>query len=156
VSVVRVPYLPGVVDTVDPSYTVVGSSITGFTASGVAHICAAVPTVKALFIFCKNGFKRDTKASSSYAKSATYDASGKRSYKSLQDGKNNSTYSGKTLGARKQGSQGSSSDQKDPYRLFSIMDGLDDNDTVELHPVPTHSDTALVPDASFSKTDMER
>jgi hypothetical protein len=83
-----VPFLPGVVSTVDPTYTITGTSITGYAASGIGHICAAVPALKNLMRFCRNGFKViQSKASSSYTKGSDYDSSGKRSYKSLQDKK---------------------------------------------------------------------
>jgi hypothetical protein len=97
------------------------------------------------------GFKHDTKASSS----AAYDSSGKRSYKSLQDSKNHSAYSGKTLGADQQRSKGSSSDKHDPYRISSIVDAVDESDTVELRPVDTRSDAALMHDPPFSRTDLK-
>lgn len=142
-SIARVPFLPGVVDTSDLTYTVTGTSITGFTSSGVAHICAAVPTVRNLLRFCQNGFKLDTKPSSSYAAESTYDSSGKRSYKSLQDNKDNSSYSGKTIGTVHQRSRGLSRNTKDPFHLSSIMDAGDDGRLMELRTVqpPTHKDT---------------
>jgi hypothetical protein len=142
VAAIRIPFLPGVVDTTDPTYTVIPTSITGFAASGVSHITAAVPTFKSLFRFCQNGFKLDSKASSSYAKKSTNGASSKRTYESLQDSKNNSTFSGKTLGTAGQLSKGSS---RDPYSLASIEDVEDNGEFVELHPVQTqaHKDTRL-------------
>jgi hypothetical protein len=139
VAVIRIPFLPGVVDTTDPTYTVIPTSITGFTASAVAHITAAVPTLKALFRFCQKGFKLDSKASSSYAKKSTNGASSKRTYESLQDSKK-TIYSGKTVGTAGQLSKGSS---RDPYSLASIEDVEDNGEFVELHPVQTqtHKDT---------------
>jgi hypothetical protein len=99
VSIVRVPFLPGVVDTTDPSYTVAPTSVIGFACSGVSHVCAAVPTVKAFFRFCKNGFKHESKSSSSYAtKESNYDSS-KQSYKSLQDSKGNAVNPRNTIGS---------------------------------------------------------
>ncbi|CAI6290284.1 unnamed protein product [Periconia digitata] len=48
ISCARLPGLPGVVDSEDQPYTTVHATILGFTASGVGHICAAVPTIRAL------------------------------------------------------------------------------------------------------------
>jgi hypothetical protein len=154
VSIVRVPFLSGVVSTVDPTYTVAPTSIIGFASSPVAHICAAVPTSKALFRFFANGFKLDTKPSSSNA----YSSTGK-SYKSLKDSKNVSAHSGRTLGGDLQGSKGSSSNSKDPYRMSSFVDpvdAVDDGDTVELRTVETHSNSALVRTPSYGKTEFEK
>jgi hypothetical protein len=139
-----VPFLPGVVDSVDPTYTVIGTSITGFAASGVSHICAAVPAMQNLIRFCRNGFKHDTKGSSTYARDGTYGSSGKRSYKSLQDSKNNSSYSDQALGAGQQRSKASSRDKSDPYRLSSILDTVDDSGIVELRAVGAQSDKGHV------------
>jgi hypothetical protein len=139
VSAIRIPFLPGVLDTTDPTYTVIPTSITAFAASGVGHITAAVPTVKALFRFCRNGFKLDSKASSSYAKKSTNGASS--NYKSLQDSKNNSSISGKSIGTADRLSKGP---PRDPYSLASIVDGEDTHDeSMELYPVQTqaHEDT---------------
>jgi hypothetical protein len=142
VSIARVPFLPGVVDTVDPTYTVAGTAITGFITSGVGHVCATVPTVKTLFRYCRNGFKHNTKASSGYAKEHTSNSSGKRSYKSLQDSKNNTTYSGMPLDSTHQRSKGALRDKMDPYHIPSIIDVDAENEEgfMELHPVKTHSD----------------
>jgi hypothetical protein len=123
VSIVRIPFLPGVVDTTDPTYTVTPTSITGFVSSPVAHIAAAIPTIKALFRFCYNGFKINSKASSSYAKESSHGSSGKRSYKSL--GKKGSS----------QLSKGSSRNPADPYGLMSLGDIEDNGALIELHPV---------------------
>jgi hypothetical protein len=141
-SIARVPFLPGVVDTIDPTYTVVGTSLTGFISSAVAHTCATVPTVKTLFRFCRNGFKHDTKASSGYVKEHTSDSSGKRSYKSLQDSKNHSTYSGKQLDSSQQRSKVALRDKKDPFHIPSMIDVDAENEEgfMELRPVKTHSD----------------
>ena len=129
---IRIPFLSGVTDTTDPTYTVIPTSITAFAASAVGHITAAVPTVKALFRFCKNGFKLDSKASSSYAKKSA--GSSKRSYKSIQDSKDNATLSVKTVGTAGKGPA------PDPYSLASIMNAYveDNEDHMELHPVQTH------------------
>jgi hypothetical protein len=139
VSIVRIPFLPGVVDTADPSYTVVGTALIGFTSSGVAHIAAAVPTTKALIRFCQNGFKLESKASSSHAKSSEQSGSSKRSYKSLQDNKNNSASSGKPIGTAPQLSKGSSRGTADPYGLISIGDVEEGGEFMELHQVQTHA-----------------
>jgi hypothetical protein len=134
-SITRLPFLPGVVDTADPTYTVIAASITGFVSSGVGHICAAVPTTRHLIRYCQNGFKFPTKTSSSYAAESTHDSS-KRSYKSLQDKKD-------SFGTAQQRSKASSRDIKDPYRLSTIMDAEDDGRFMELRPVQpsTHADT---------------
>jgi hypothetical protein len=135
-SIIRLPFLPGVTDTTDPTYTVTGTSITGFTSSGVAHICAAVPTIRNLIRYCQNGFKMPTKASSSYAPDlSTYNSTSKRSYKSLQDNKNGFV-------TAQQRSKASSRDAKDPYRLSAIMDAENDGRVVELRAMdsPTHED----------------
>jgi hypothetical protein len=127
VSIVRIPFLPGVVDTTDPTYTVTPTSITGFTSSGVAHIAAAIPTIKALLRFCYNGFKLDSKAPSSYAKESSHGSSGRRSYKSL--GKKGPS----------QQSKGSSRNVIDPYGLTSLGDVEDNGAVMELHPVQTQT-----------------
>jgi hypothetical protein len=136
-SIVRLPFLPGVTDTTDPTYTVTGTSMTGFISSGVAHICAAVPTVRNLIRYLQNGFKMPTKVSSSYAQAdiSTYNTTSKRSYKSLQDNKNGFV-------TAHQRSKASSRDAKDPYRLSAIMDAENDGRVVELRAMdsPTHGD----------------
>ncbi|OAG01213.1 uncharacterized protein CC84DRAFT_1263222 [Paraphaeosphaeria sporulosa] len=48
ISVARLPTLPGVVSSEDQPYTTVGATILGFVASVVGHVCAAVPTIRAL------------------------------------------------------------------------------------------------------------
>jgi hypothetical protein len=132
-SIARLPFLPGVTDTTDPTYTVTGTSITGFTSSAVAHICAAVPTIRNLIRYCQNGFKMPTKPSSSYAPNlSTYNSTSKRSYKSLQDNKNGFI-------TAQQRSKASSRDTKDPYRLSAIMDSEDDGRVVELHAMDPHT-----------------
>jgi hypothetical protein len=137
VSIVRLPFLPGVTDTNDQTYTVTATSITGFVSSGVAHICAAVPTVQTLLRFCRNGFKLDTKPSSSYAKESTYDSSAKRSYKSLQDTKSNITNPNRTLGIAQQRSKGSSRNTMDPFRLSSLTDTEENGCFMELRTMQT-------------------
>ncbi|KAI4956659.1 hypothetical protein J4E91_000872 [Alternaria rosae] len=125
----------GVVDTTDPTYTVTGTSITGFTSSGVAHICAAVPTIRNLIRYCQNGFKMPTNVPSGYTSDpSTYNSTSKRSYKSLQD---------KNLGSgtAQQRGKASSRDTKDPYRLSAIVDAENDGTVVELRAIdsPTHA-----------------
>ncbi len=135
-SIIRLPFLPGVVDTTDPTYTVTGTSLTGFTSSAVAHVCAAVPTIRNLIRYCRNGFKMPTQASSSYARNtSSYNSTSKRSYKSLQDKKNN-------FATAQQRRKASSRDTADPYRLTAIMNAEDDGRVVELRAMdsPTHAD----------------
>jgi hypothetical protein len=127
VSIVRIPFLPGVVDTIDPTYTVTPTSITGFTSSTVAHIAAAIPTIKALVRFCYKGFKVDSNLPSSYAKESSHGSSGRRSYKSL----------GKKCSAQQ--SKGSSRDAIDPYGLASLGDVEENGAVMELHPVQTQT-----------------
>lgn len=143
VSIARVPFLKGVVDQSDQTYTVVGTSMTTFIASGLGHFCAAVPTVQALVRYVKNGFKNLTQVSSSYNNSHSYGSSdNKKPYKSLEDSKNASNYSGETLRVSKQRSKKGS---KDPYRLstqqFSRFEvegnHLGDDQFMELRPVET-------------------
>jgi hypothetical protein len=140
VSIVRIPFLPGVVNTVDPTYTVTPVSITGFTSSGVAHIAAAVPALKSLMRWCKNGFKNGSKATNSdYSKENSGGTNSKRSYKSLKDGRK-SPFSGQTIGGSGQLSKGSSHKARDPYDLTSVADAEDNGEFVELHAVspPAH------------------
>jgi len=136
-----VPFLPGVTDTADPTYTSVGTSVTGFVASGVGHVCAAVPTVKTLFRFCRNGFTRKTKTTSGYVRDGTIGSSGKRDYKSLQDSKNSSTYSRKTLNSTQQRHKESSRGKRDPFHIPSMIDVDVENEAglVELQPVKAQS-----------------
>jgi hypothetical protein len=143
--------LPGVVDTADPTYTVVGTSITGFVSSAVAHVCAAVPTIRNLIRYCQNGFKMTTKPTSSYAAESTRDSNSKRSYKSLQDNKD-------SFGSAQQRSKASSRDTKDPYRLSTIMDAADDGNFVELRPVQpsTHRGSQLDEDWSGQQAEDTR
>lgn len=115
--------------------------MTTFIASGLGHFCAAVPTVQALIRYVMNGFKNKTQASSSY-KSHSYESSKKKSYKSLEDSKNASNYSGSTLKVSKQRSKES---RKDAYRLstqhfsrFEIEgDEVGDDQFMELRPAKT-------------------
>ena len=137
------PFLKGVVDQSDQTYTVTGTSMSTFIASGLGHFCAAVPTVQALIRYAMNGFKNQTQKSSSYKNSRSNASSGKKkSYKSLEDSKNSSNYSGETLKVSKQRSKQS----KDPFRLstqqFSRFE-VEDNDIgddcfMELQPVETY------------------
>ena len=48
ISCARLPYLSGVTDTRDQTWTVVPTGVLGFGASIAGHVCAAVPTVRAL------------------------------------------------------------------------------------------------------------
>ncbi|KAF3003439.1 hypothetical protein E8E13_002027 [Curvularia kusanoi] len=141
VSIARIPFLKGVVDPNDQTYTVVGTSMSTFIASGLGHFCAAVPTVQALLRYVMNGFKNVTQASSSYNKSGSYESSKKKkSYKSLEDSKNASNYSGDTLKVSKQRSKDGG---KDPYRLstqhfsrFEVEgDEIGDDQFMEMRPV---------------------
>jgi hypothetical protein len=142
VSIVRVPFLKGVVDQSDQTYTVVGTSMSTFIASGLGHFCATVPTVQALIRYVMNGFKNQTQASSSYKKSGSYESGKKKSYKSLEDSNNASNYSGDTLKVSKQRSKEGS---KDPYRLSTQQfsgfemegDEVDDDRFMELRPLET-------------------
>lgn len=110
------PFLKGVVDQSDQTYTIVASSMSTFIASGLGHVCAAVPTIQALIRFVINGFKNKTQAASSYGQSGrSYESSKKKSYRSLEDKKSaGSSYSGATFKVSKQRSKDGS---KDPYRL---------------------------------------
>ncbi|XP_014553783.1 hypothetical protein COCVIDRAFT_106756 [Bipolaris victoriae FI3] len=116
VAIARVPFLKGVVDQSDQTYTIVASSMSTFIASGLGHVCAAVPTIQALIRFVINGFKNKTQAASSYGQSGrSYESSKKKSYRSLEDKKSaGSSYSGATFKVSKQRSKDGS---KDPYRL---------------------------------------
>jgi hypothetical protein len=144
VSIARVPFLKGVVDQSDQTYTITGTSMSTFIASGLGHFCAAVPTVQALIRWVMNGFKNKTQAASSYAKSGrSYETGKKKSYKSLEDSKNaGSNYSGDTLKVSKQRSKEGS---KDPYRLSTQNftrfecdgDDVGDDRFMELRPVET-------------------
>jgi hypothetical protein len=147
VAVIRIPFLPGVTDTTDPTYTVIPTSVTAFAASSVGHITCAVPTVKALFRFCQNGFKLDSKASSSYAKKSTNGSSSKRSYKSLQNSKDASSISGKSVGtAEPRSSKGA---PRDPYSLAFIGGEGDDDEFMELHPVQTQANKDIKAEAGL-------
>jgi hypothetical protein len=144
VSVVRIPFLPGVVNTVDPTYTVAPTSITGFVSSGVAHIAASVPALKSLFRWIHNGFKNGSKTTSSnYSKDNSAGTNSKRSYKSLQDSKNKSNFSGQTIGGSEHLTKGSSHERMDPYGLTTLGDVEENGEFVELHtvPPPAHLDT---------------
>jgi hypothetical protein len=140
VSIARVPFLKGVVDQSDQTYTLVGSTMSVFIASGLGHFCAAVPTVQALIRYVRSGFRNLTQASSSYKSSGS--SSKKKPYESLGDSKNASNYSGDTLKVSKQRSKEGS---KDPYRLstqqFSRFEvegnDLGDDRFMELRPVKT-------------------
>lgn len=143
VSIARVPFLKGVVDQSDQTYTIVGTSMSTFIASGLGHFCAAVPAVQGLLRYIMNGFKNLTQASSSYKNSRTYGSSHrKKPYKSLEDSKNPSNYSGDTLRVSKQRSK---EGPKDPYRLstqqfsrFEVEGNvLGDDQFMELRPVQT-------------------
>jgi hypothetical protein len=79
VSIARVPFLKGVVDKSDQTYTVAMSSILGFAASGIGHVCAAVPTVRAFVRYCMNGFKVDSQVASSNNDKTSGNGSGNKS-----------------------------------------------------------------------------
>jgi hypothetical protein len=141
VSIARVPFLKGVVDQSDQTYTVTGTSMSTFIASGLGHFCAAVPTVQALIRYVTNGFKNQTQKSSSYKNSRSNASSDKKIKSSLEESKNSSNYSGDTLKVSKQRSK----QGKDRFRLstqqFSRFD-IEDNDLgddcfMELQPVET-------------------
>jgi hypothetical protein len=139
VSIARVPFLKGVVDQSDQTYTIVGTTMSIFVASGLGHFCAAVPTVQALIRYVRNGFKNLTQASSSSKNSGSSDK--KKPYESLEDSKNASNYSGDTLKVSKQRSKEGS---KFPYRLstqqfsrFEAETDLGDDQFMELRPVKT-------------------
>lgn len=144
VSIARVPFLKGVVDQSDQTYTIVGTSLSTFIASGLGHFCAAVPTVQSLIRFVVNGFKNKTQISASYGQSdRSYESSKKKSYKSLDDKKSGgSNYSGDTLKVSKQRSKNSG---KDPYRLSTQNftrfecegDDIGNDRSLELRPVET-------------------
>jgi hypothetical protein len=127
----------------DQSYTVTGTSITGFAASGVGHICATVPTVQALIRFCQNGFKPVSQSSSSYSKNSSYNSTTKRSYRTLEGKKSNSSYPDDTSGAAQQRSKSGSSDPMDPFGVSSIADTEENVGIIELRPVqPSHKEQA--------------
>jgi hypothetical protein len=116
-----------------------------FIASGLGHFCAAVPTVQALVRYVMSGFKNVTRASSSHKNSRSYGSSNKKKpYKSLEDSKIASNYSGDTLKVSKQRSKEGA---KDPYRLstqqfsrFEVEgDDLGDDQFMELRPVERKS-----------------
>jgi hypothetical protein len=108
------------------------TSILGFAGSGVAHICAAVPTTKALFRFCKNGFKHPSKLSSSYAANESDYTSSKKSYKSLQDSKGNSINARNTIGSVGQLRKRSSCDG---LRMSSLAEAEGEGGFMELEAV---------------------
>ena len=138
------PFLKGVVDQSDQTYTLVGTSMSTFIASGLGHFCAAVPTVQALIRFVMNGFKNKTQTFSSYGRSGrSSEPDKKKSYKSLEDKKSaGSNYSGDTLKVSKQRSKGGG---KDAYRLSTQNftrfecdgDDVGDDRFMELRPVET-------------------
>lgn len=119
--------MKGVIDRSDQTYTVTGASVLGFAASGVGHVCAAVPTVRALFRYVFNGFKHKTETGSSYTQGGSYETGSKRSYKSLKDSKNVSNISHQ--------SSKIPGEARDPYRLSAIADAEDCDHSVELQPV---------------------
>lgn len=144
VVIARVPFLKGVVDQSDQTYTIVASSMSTFIASGLGHFCAAVPTVQALIRFVINGFKNKTQASSSYGQSGrSYESSKKKSYRSLEDKKSaGSSYSGATFKVSKQRSKDAG---RDPYRLSTQNftrfecdgDNVGEDLSMELQPAET-------------------
>jgi hypothetical protein len=134
---VRLPFLPGVTDTTDPTYTVIGSAIAGYISSLVSHVCATVPTVRHLIRFCQNGFKMPTQPSPSNGVPhlSSYSSTSKRSHKSIKDYK-------ERFRITQQRSKDSPHDTKDPYRISAIMDAENDDRVVELSAMesPTHTD----------------
>jgi hypothetical protein len=150
VSIARVPFLKGVVDQSDQTYTITGTSMTTFIASGLGHFCAAVPTVQALIRCVMSGVKNSTHSWSTYKNSGSYGSPDKKKcYKSLEDSKNASNYSGETLKVSRQKSKEGS---KDRFRLstqqFSRfeVDGNDmgDDRFMELRPVANkHTQSAV-------------
>ena len=127
--------MPGVTDTADQTYTVVGASVTGFIASATGHVCAAVPTVQALLRFCQNGFKAESQASSSYAKDSSYNSSTKRSYKTLEGKKSSSSFPDHMSGAAQQRSNSGSVDPHNPFGVSSSGNAGEDIGIIELQPV---------------------
>ncbi|KAF2994663.1 hypothetical protein E8E13_000955 [Curvularia kusanoi] len=134
VSIARVPFLEGSVDPSDQTYTGTGTFMGVYIASGLGHVCAAVPTTQSLLRYVVNGFKTPTQASSH--KSGSYE-SGKK--------KNASNYSGDTL---KASTQRSKERRKDGWRLstqyfsrFEVDDELGDDRFMELRPVKQTGDS---------------
>lgn len=141
ISIARVPFLKGVVNQSDQTYTVTGTSMSTFLASGVGHFCATVPTIQALVRYVRGGLKNLTQGSSTYNNTGSNEsADKKKSYKSLDDTKNASNYSGDTLPVSKQKSK---KGYKDRFRLstqqFSRFevdgDDIGDDRFMELRPV---------------------
>ncbi|KAL5113521.1 hypothetical protein ACEQ8H_008606 [Pleosporales sp. CAS-2024a] len=135
IAIARVPFLPGVTDTVDQTYTVMMTSFTGYLASAVAHICATVPALRNLIRFCMNGFKKAPTYAQPASTGTGYTSKpGKRSYKSLSNDKK--------LASAQHASKGSSRISKDPYSIHSVV-GLDEEAfVVELGPVDDPAYTA--------------
>lgn len=140
------PFLKGSVDQSDQTYTGTGTFMGVYIASGLGHLCAAVPTTQSLLRYIVNGFKTPAQASSSYNKSGSYELGKKKSYKSLENSKYASNYLGDTLRvSTKQGKER----RKDPWRLstqqfsrFEVeSDELGDDRFMELQPVKQTGDT---------------
>jgi hypothetical protein len=77
----------------------------------------------------------DSKPSSSYVKESTYESSAKRSYRTLEGVKSDSSYPENTPGAAQQRSQNGSSKAMDPFHLSSIADAEENIGVIELQPV---------------------
>jgi hypothetical protein len=58
ISIARLPTLPGVFNPTDQTYTSVPTAIIGFFASIAGHICAAIPTIRALQRSATRSFMR--------------------------------------------------------------------------------------------------
>lgn len=58
ISCARLPYLEEVTSGEDPTWSVVSTGVLGFSASIAGHVCAAVPTVRALQRSAGKAFKR--------------------------------------------------------------------------------------------------
>lgn len=140
------PFLKGSVDQSDQTHTGTGTFMGVYIASGLGHLCAAVPTTQSLLRYVVNGFKTSTQASSSYNKSASYESGKKKSYKSLENSRKASNYSGDTL---KVSTQRSKEKRKDPWRLstqqfsrFEVEgDELGDDRFMELRSVKQKGDS---------------
>jgi hypothetical protein len=81
----------------------------------------------------------DSKPSSSYAKESTYESSAKRSYRTLEGAKSDSSYPEDTPGAARQRSQDASSKAINPFGLSSIADAEENIGIIELQPVQSEA-----------------
>ncbi|KAH7384061.1 hypothetical protein DE146DRAFT_214099 [Phaeosphaeria sp. MPI-PUGE-AT-0046c] len=149
VSIARIPFIPGVLQSSDPTYTILGTSITAYSASAVAHVCAAVPTTKNLFRFCANGFKQVTQGSSSHTKDSEANSSGRRNYKHLEKKSGGSGLSGETLTTPKKS-------KKDPFRISTLRGFGGDGDFMEMRPVPTATQLDWEADEERAKSEWTK